>query len=102
FSSRRRHTRFSRDWSSDVCSSDLIDVGDLPRKIVEHQSTRLELSISSPAEMLTLDEMQHRYVRQVLAAVGGNKTQAAQILGIDRSEERRGGEECSSAGRPKL
>src|SRR5690606_40266059 len=24
FSSRRRHTRFSRDWSSDVCSSDLI------------------------------------------------------------------------------
>src|SRR5690606_2019589 len=25
FSSRRRHTRFSRDWSSDVCSSDLDD-----------------------------------------------------------------------------
>src|SRR5690606_26008895 len=24
FSSRRRHTRFSRDWSSDVCSSDLM------------------------------------------------------------------------------
>src|SRR5690606_40157156 len=27
FSSRRRHTRFSRDWSSDVCSSDLIVAG---------------------------------------------------------------------------
>src|SRR5215475_10161709 len=26
FSSRRRHTRFSRDWSSDVCSSDLLIV----------------------------------------------------------------------------
>src|SRR5690606_19977912 len=26
FSSRRRHTRFSRDWSSDVCSSDLDDI----------------------------------------------------------------------------
>src|SRR2546429_9431707 len=26
FSSRRRHTRCSRDWSSDVCSSDLIDL----------------------------------------------------------------------------
>src|SRR5690606_40413542 len=25
FSSRRRHTRFSRDWSSDVCSSDLME-----------------------------------------------------------------------------
>src|SRR2546429_9258179 len=27
FSSRRRHTRCSRDWSSDVCSSDLFFVG---------------------------------------------------------------------------
>src|SRR5690606_41095830 len=34
FSSRRRHTRFSRDWSSDVCSSDLSTpefAGDLHR-----------------------------------------------------------------------
>src|SRR5690606_40179222 len=30
FPSRRRHTRFSRDWSSDVCSSDLGNVGNLP------------------------------------------------------------------------
>src|SRR2546427_3938900 len=29
FSSRRRHTRFDCDWSSDVCSSDL-----LPRRVV--------------------------------------------------------------------
>src|SRR6266511_4376396 len=28
FSSRRRHTRFSRDWSSDVCSSDLRQLGE--------------------------------------------------------------------------
>src|SRR2546422_7101033 len=28
FSSRRRHTRCSRDWSSDVCSSDLETVAD--------------------------------------------------------------------------
>src|SRR5690606_8863708 len=28
FSSRRRHTRFSRDWSSDVCSSDLGESGE--------------------------------------------------------------------------
>src|SRR5690606_40546189 len=31
FSSRRRHTRFSRDWSSDVCSSDLQQVGMMKR-----------------------------------------------------------------------
>src|SRR5690606_40516696 len=28
FSSRRRHTSFSRDWSSDVCSSDLLEFSD--------------------------------------------------------------------------
>src|SRR3712207_6988161 len=26
FSSRRRHTRYWRDWSSDVCSSDLMEI----------------------------------------------------------------------------
>src|SRR5699024_11443519 len=33
FSSRRRHTRSKRDWSSDVCSSDLaiFNLGYLPR-----------------------------------------------------------------------
>src|SRR5690606_40203566 len=37
FSSRRRHTRFSRDWSSDVCSSDLplAVLSDLSRRIKE-------------------------------------------------------------------
>src|SRR3712207_1315373 len=29
FSSRRRHTRYWRDWSSDVCSSDLLNVAEV-------------------------------------------------------------------------
>src|SRR6266511_5176492 len=33
FSSRRRHTRFSRDWSSDVCSSDLHGCGLLTEEL---------------------------------------------------------------------
>src|SRR6266511_4127370 len=39
FSSRRRHTRFSRDWSSDVCSSDLPDAepADVRAASVEHE-----------------------------------------------------------------
>src|SRR2546430_13712595 len=32
FSSRRRHTRFDCDWSSDVCSSDLHDAEDLAQE----------------------------------------------------------------------
>src|SRR2546429_4004079 len=35
FSSRRRHTRCSRDWSSDVCSSDLNLALAIPRSINE-------------------------------------------------------------------
>src|SRR5207302_4662333 len=35
FSSRRRHTRFSRDWSSDVCSSDLLALRPWKRADVE-------------------------------------------------------------------
>src|SRR5207247_3324326 len=41
FSSRRRHTRSTRDWSSDVCSSDLVPShfefshGNLAKYVVE-------------------------------------------------------------------
>src|SRR2546422_10949399 len=40
FSSRRRHTRCSRDWSSDVCSSDLTCIG--KAAVVEVSSTPQE------------------------------------------------------------
>src|SRR3712207_2057858 len=49
FSSRRRHTRYWRDWSSDVCSSDLmLDIGvagvRTPRyTYVEHEGGEKEL-----------------------------------------------------------
>ena len=36
------------------------------------------------AGMPTIDEMERRYVLHVLQAVGGNRTQAAQVLGINR------------------
>src|SRR2546422_4749020 len=39
FSSRRRHTRCSRDWSSDVCSSDL----PLPRSSTNARKDRNDL-----------------------------------------------------------
>ena len=50
----------------------------------EHQSSKIVITTESPGELITLSEMERRYVRQVLAAVGGNKTHAARILGIDR------------------
>ena len=67
-----------------LCLGTEIDVADLPKPIREYRGPRLELSTTPRDHLLTLDEMAHRYVRQVVAAVGGNKTQAAHILGIDR------------------
>ena len=67
-----------------MCGGDEIDPSHLPVKVINHQPARLELSTSDPATMITLDEMERRYVRQVLASVNGNKTHAARVLGIDR------------------
>src|SRR3989442_3094409 len=36
FSSRRRHTRCGRDWSSDVCSSDLLSKQDVESAMRAH------------------------------------------------------------------
>src|SRR5690606_2446312 len=49
FSSRRRHTRFSRDWSSDVCSSDLL-VPISPDETVRTEAIEVrELATKPPA-----------------------------------------------------
>src|SRR5207245_4314884 len=75
FSSRRRHTRCYRDWSSDVCSSDL-------RIALEHLLRRRRAPVLGAIL---------RVGRRRLRAPG----QAAQ-----RSEERRVGKECRSRWSP--
>ena len=42
------------------------------------------VNLEDTGAMITLDEMERRYVRQVLESVHGNKTHAARVLGIDR------------------
>src|SRR5688572_26809440 len=49
FSSRRRHTRFDCDWSSDVCSSDLA-LSDATRRGVLEQLGRADASITDLAD----------------------------------------------------
>jgi two-component system response regulator HydG len=67
-----------------LCQGTTIQLADLPGKIKDHQSSRIVITTDGPDELISLDEMAHRYVRQVLSAVGGNKTHAARVLGIDR------------------
>src|SRR5690606_39652017 len=97
FSSRRRHTRFSRDWSSDVCSSDLrfatdgialiangssidsvVHVDDIIKKLQGEESSLGTLVFDNPNSSTV------RYLQELAG----------------RSEERRVGKECRSRGSP--
>src|SRR6266702_7444170 len=72
FSSRRRHTRWPRDWSSDVCSSDLAG---------PHGSWQFWLAGHS-------------------ASQSEPETMCSVPCGAERSEERRVGKECRSRWSP--
>src|SRR5437868_12691308 len=81
FSSRRRHTRSKRDWSSDVCSSDLIEeLRGGPRNLAE----AVEALRLCAAEV----ELQRQSARVFFTS--GR-----------RSEERRVGKECRSRWSPE-
>src|SRR5436309_11751768 len=85
FSSRRRHTRFSRDWSSDVCSSDLNYRG-------------------FDGDYLDIDRVKVFLADMKEAEASGNMPRLSIVrLSNDhtRSEERRVGKECRSRWSPK-
>src|SRR2546422_6477362 len=66
FSSRRRHTRCSRDWSSDVCSSDLQQAVEVGRKL-EPQALLHEYDEVAPYLILSQNPLvAERYVSHVL------------------------------------
>src|SRR5690606_41196426 len=83
FSSRRRHTRFSRDWSSDVCSSDLVErtpatttVGWLPQE-----------PDARPGETL------RAYLARRTGVAAASRALDEATAAMTRSEERRVGKE---------
>ena len=64
-----------------ILSGDEIDAGSLPTKI---RAAERNVSESSDG-VLTLEEIERRYILEILESVGDDKTQAAKILGIDLS-----------------
>src|SRR5207249_9003324 len=78
FSSRRRHTRSKRDWSSDVCSSDLHPDGSTLR--FDGDGAAIGVTLCSS-----------RIVRVEL--VDDGRSGPSHVV---RSEERRVGKECRS------
>src|SRR2546430_3989930 len=91
FSSRRRHTRFDCDWSSDVCSSDLflMPIEDI-------------FSISGRGTVVTgRIERGKVKVGEEIEIVGFRDTRKTVVTGVEmRSEERRVGKECRSRWSP--
>jgi two-component system response regulator AtoC len=64
---------------------DIIQVDDLPDRVRDFAS-RAEMLVSAndPSELVTLDEMERRYIHHVFRACGENRMQTARVLGIDR------------------
>src|SRR5690606_39882887 len=98
FSSRRRHTRFSRDWSSDVCSSDLYLSGD--GHFRPERGRWMASSVSRPLllGMAMLAQRAHGAVATLIAgrAAGTKVIDGRQVH--TRSEERRVGKGRSAWG----
>ncbi len=68
-----------------LASFDEIQVDDLPDKIRASPLRRhAALSGTELPELLTLEEIERRHVLRVLEACGGNRTDAAKVLGLDR------------------
>src|SRR5207249_5859978 len=89
FSSRRRHTMSKRDWSSDVCSSDLI--GFLARTPKLYQGhIVLEVEFQEP-NLVASDEPASRMRSMFLASQEALRTIEQNLTNRTRSEERRVG-----------
>src|SRR5690606_41854790 len=90
FSSRRRHTRFSRDWSSDVCSSDL----DLKRIL----AIKVHLNVVGVDLHVARDHLNEFLLQagKVLRRdAGAALIDKDELKAVFRSEERRVGKRCS-------
>jgi DNA-binding NtrC family response regulator len=61
-----------------------ISVDDLPDKIRDYKTSHFLVGSDNPSELVPIQEVEHRYILHVLKTVGGNKTLAARVLGLDR------------------
>src|SRR5206468_7546197 len=96
FSSRRRHTSSDRDWSSDVCSSDLTMVGAFAEGNVLQV---LLVSVIVGSTLVALGSRARAVIE--LLEIGSEmlfRAVAIVMWVAPRSEERRVGEECGVGG----
>src|SRR3989440_9479345 len=74
FSSRRRHTRSDRDWSSDVCSSDLEDGRRLGLAgMIEDVLQRIAAVRRPPYELRPLNARDHAFIARTISVLEGDR-----------------------------
>jgi two-component system response regulator AtoC len=61
-----------------------VTVADLPDKIQAFKSSDILVAGHDPSELVSLEEVEKRYILRVVEAVGGNRSRAADILKVDR------------------
>src|SRR5207247_4760642 len=92
---RRRHTRSARDWSSDVCSSDLKGIDNRASCVILVHLLRRLQSQSLSCRLTALVTVQEE-VGLRGAQVAFARLQPDLAIVVDRSEERRVGKVCSA------
>src|SRR5207247_5542981 len=93
FSSRRRHTRSTRDWSSDVCSSDL-SVLQKPHSFCTTSIARYQVTGDEWRGLGSYHVNRHFSLLHRHRRVDLRQHLWQTIFKIVRSEERRVGKEC--------
>jgi two-component system response regulator HydG len=63
---------------------DNVSAEDLPDKIRGYQADRFVVTADDPEEIMTLEELDSRYIVRAVKLLNGNKSRAAQLLGLDR------------------
>jgi two-component system response regulator HydG len=67
-----------------LAQHDAITVSDLPDKLSRVDRADVITASSDPDELVTLEEIERRYVLKVLSACGGHRGRASEVLAIDR------------------
>ncbi len=67
-----------------MSNGDELQLGDLPIEILVDEVRKGDIGLTVGGEMPTMDEVERRYIRQMLVTFRGNKTAVAQALGLDR------------------
>jgi two-component system response regulator HydG len=63
---------------------DQVTVEDLPEKLRGYLAGSFVATANDPTEIVTMEELEKRYLLRVFKLVGNNKSRAAEVLGIDR------------------